>query len=65
VGRRLNVDEAIEGSFEKNSQALDRLEQSADAREVSVEGMKYQKFFANLRGGPRFVALERRVGLNP
>jgi hypothetical protein len=48
-----------------NAEALDRLEESVNARELPVEQMKYQEFLADVHREPRFIALERRVGLDP
>ena len=43
--------------------AIAQLNKSADAREGQILYLKYNPFFDELRSDPRFVALEKRVGL--
>jgi TolB-like protein/tetratricopeptide (TPR) repeat protein len=45
--------------------ALSHLKESADAREGQILYLKYEPFFDSIRSDPRFVALEKRVGLEP
>ena|SRR5579875_2839388 len=44
---------------------LSFLEKSADARESQMLYLKYEPLFDGIRSDPRYIALERRVGLLP
>jgi len=44
-------------------QALSWLERSAERREMQMLYLKYEPLFDGIRSDPRYVALERRVGL--
>ena len=43
--------------------ALAQLAKSADAHEGQILYLKYDPFFDEIRSDPRYVALEKRVGL--
>ncbi len=47
---------------DKNN-AIAQLQKSADAHEGQILYLKYDPFFDEIRGDPRYVALEKRVGL--
>jgi TolB-like protein len=49
----------------KKDQAIGYLEKSADAKEGQITFIKYAQAFDGIRSDPRFVALEKRVGLEP
>lgn len=44
--------------------AISYLEKSADAKEGQILYLKYEPLFDGIRSDPRFVALEKRVGLD-
>jgi serine/threonine-protein kinase len=45
--------------------AIEELSKSADAHEGQILYIKYDPFFDEIRNDPRYVALEKRVGLIP
>jgi hypothetical protein len=45
--------------------ALSFLEQAVERRDFGATAMKVTPYFDPLHGDPRFIALERRVGLDP
>jgi len=45
--------------------ALSHLKDSADARGGQILYLKYEPLFDGIRSDPRFVALEKQVGLEP
>ncbi len=49
----------------EHTQALDRLEQAVAERAADVAWLAVRPVFANLRGEPRFLALLKRLGLEP
>ena len=46
-------------------EALAYLQKSADAREGQVVYLKYEPIFDDIRSDPRYIALEKKVGLEP
>jgi adenylate cyclase len=44
--------------------AFAQLNKSADAREIQILYLKYDPYWDEIRNDPRFIALERRVGLS-
>jgi hypothetical protein len=44
-------------------EALAELNRAADAHEGQILYIKYEPFFDEIRNDPRYVALEKRVGL--
>lgn len=50
--------------LKKNDQAIAYLEKSAEAKEGQIMFIKYTQAFDGLRSDPRFIALEKRVGLD-
>lgn len=57
------LDAFVYAVLHQTSNALNQLERSVEAREAPAVGMKYQQMFSDLRLEPRFIALERRLGL--
>jgi len=53
------------GLLRDNNEAIAYLEKAIDQHEVGVTGIGVEPFLATVRSDPRFVALERRVGLAP
>ena len=51
--------------LKKKDQAIAYLEKSAEAKEGQIMFIKYAQAFDEIRSDSRFVALERRVGLEP
>jgi hypothetical protein len=49
----------------KKDQAIGYLEKSADAKEGQITFIKCAQAFDGIRSDPRFVALKKRVGLEP
>jgi hypothetical protein len=43
--------------------AIDQLRRSADAHEGQIIYLKYDPFFDEIRADPRYVDLEKRVGV--
>ena len=50
--------------LKKKDQAIAYLEKSADAKEGQIMYIKYAQAFDEIRSAPRFIALEKRVGLD-
>jgi tetratricopeptide (TPR) repeat protein len=51
--------------LDENEKALEYLEKSAADREPQILYLKYAPEFTEMRTDPRYIALERRVGLEP
>jgi TolB-like protein len=45
--------------------AISYLQKSADAREGQILYLKYEPIFDEIRSDPRYIALEKRIGLEP
>ena len=50
--------------LKKKDQAIAYLEKSAEAKEGQITFIKYAQAFDEIRSDPRFIALEKRVGLD-
>jgi uncharacterized protein HemY len=51
--------------LDENEHALEYLEKSATDHEPQILYLKYAPEFTEIREDPRYIALERRVGLEP
>jgi TolB-like protein/Flp pilus assembly protein TadD len=49
--------------LKENDSAVSWLEKSAEAKEGQILYLKYEPFFDGIRSDPRYIALEKRVGL--
>lgn len=55
----------VYATLKDTDRAISYLQKSADAREGQILYIKYEPFFDGIRSDSRFVALEKRVGLQP
>jgi TolB-like protein len=63
-GGRLNLDVAAEYSVLGNSdRAIEYLRKSFSLHEIGITGLKVSPYFQPMRSDPRFLALERDIGL--
>jgi hypothetical protein len=66
VSGRMNVDVAAEYALLGNAdRAIEYLTKSVGRHEIGITGLKISPSFASIRSDPRFVELERKVGLVP
>jgi hypothetical protein len=49
--------------LKNKDRAIAHLEKSADAKEGQIMYIEYVQVFDEIRADPRFVALEKRIGL--